>query len=112
MPPCDFGLGRIGSAVGIAMLASALATLSYSRSSSAQARRQASSRGRANEASTGASPALRSLFFRCENGVSLVSPRSRVFLCRRDDRLYLDYPRQQFRKRAWMEFRSDLDEHA
>ena len=26
--------------------------------------------------------------------------------------LYLDYPREQFRKRAWMEFRSDLDEHA
>ena len=26
--------------------------------------------------------------------------------------LYLDYPRGQFRKRAWMEFRSDLDEHA
>ena len=24
--------------------------------------------------------------------------------------LYLDYPRAQFRKRAWMEFRSDLDE--
>ena len=26
--------------------------------------------------------------------------------------LYLDYDRQQFRKRAWMEFRSDLDENA
>jgi len=26
--------------------------------------------------------------------------------------VYLDYPRQQFRKRAWMEFRSDLDENA
>ena len=26
--------------------------------------------------------------------------------------LYLDYPREQFRKRAWMEFRSDLDENA
>jgi len=26
--------------------------------------------------------------------------------------LYLDYPRDQFRKRAWMEFRSDLDEHS
>ena len=26
--------------------------------------------------------------------------------------LYLDYPRTQFRKRAWMEFRSDLDENA
>ena len=26
--------------------------------------------------------------------------------------LYLDYPREQYRKRAWMEFRSDLDENA
>jgi hypothetical protein len=26
--------------------------------------------------------------------------------------VFLDYPREQFRKRAWMEFRSDLDEHA
>ena len=26
--------------------------------------------------------------------------------------IYLDYPRTQFRKRAWMEFRSDLDENA
>ena len=26
--------------------------------------------------------------------------------------VYLDYPREQFRKRAWMEFRSDLDENA
>ena len=26
--------------------------------------------------------------------------------------LFLDYPRGQFRKRAWMEFRSDLDENA
>jgi len=34
---------------------------------------------------------------------------------RRDTQLnfvYLDYPRGQFRKRAWMEFRADLDEHA
>ena len=26
--------------------------------------------------------------------------------------IYLDYPRSQFKKKAWMEFRSDLDEHA
>ena len=25
--------------------------------------------------------------------------------------VYLDYPRKQFRKRGWMEFRKDLDEH-
>ena len=31
---------------------------------------------------------------------------------RRFNWLYLEYPREQFRKRAWMEFRSDLDENA
>ena len=34
----------------------------------------------------------------------------------RDERafnwVYLDFPRAQFKKRGWMEFRADLDEHA